>query len=184
MTNLHLFARTVLLELGQYDSNNDPKYTLNAFWPCGHMATHNWVNIGSGNGLVSADLTNVDTSTVRSDCIDTREISQGMIKKCIMLILDIILKIIYLRLQPHLPVSNELKSAFNKSEQSTTKHEPRVILLGFTGFQRFCSWWRHQMEAFSALLALCTGNSRVTGEFTAQRPVTRSFDVFFDLRLN
>ena len=45
-------------------------------------------------------------------------------------------------------------------------------------------WWRHQMEAFSALLALCAGNSPVTGEFPSQRPVTRSFDVFFDLRLN
>ena len=45
-------------------------------------------------------------------------------------------------------------------------------------------WWRHQMEAFSALLAICAGNSPVTGEFPAQRPVTRSFDVFFDLRLN
>ena len=45
-------------------------------------------------------------------------------------------------------------------------------------------WWRHQMEAFSALLALCAGNSPVTGEFPAQRPVTRGFDVFFDLRLN
>ena len=29
-------------------------------------------------------------------------------------------------------------------------------------------WWRHQMEAFSALLALCAGNSPVTGEFPAQ----------------
>ena len=48
----------------------------------------------------------------------------------------------------------------------------------------FPSWWRHQMEAFSALLACCAGNSPVTGEFPAQRPVTRSFDVFFDLRLN
>ena len=28
------------------------------------------------------------------------------------------------------------------------------------------------------------GNSPVTGEFPAQRPLTRSFDVFFDLRLN
>ena len=46
------------------------------------------------------------------------------------------------------------------------------------------SWWRHQMEAFSALLAICAGNSPVPGEFPAQRPVTRSFDVFFDLRLN
>ena len=40
------------------------------------------------------------------------------------------------------------------------------------------------METFSALLALCAGNSPATGEFPAQRPVTRSFDVFFDLRLN
>ena len=37
------------------------------------------------------------------------------------------------------------------------------------------------METFSALLAICAGNSPVTGEFPAQRPVTRSFDVFFDL---
>ena len=40
------------------------------------------------------------------------------------------------------------------------------------------------METFSALLALCERNSPVTGEFPSQRPVTRSFDVFFDLRLN
>ena len=46
------------------------------------------------------------------------------------------------------------------------------------------AWWRHQMKTFSALLALCAGNPPVTGEFTAQRPVTRSFGVFFDLRLN
>ena len=46
------------------------------------------------------------------------------------------------------------------------------------------SWWRDQMETFSALLALCAGNSPVTGEFPSQRPVTRSFDVFFDLHLN
>ena len=46
------------------------------------------------------------------------------------------------------------------------------------------AWWRHQMETFSALLALWTGNSPVLGEFPTQMPVTRSFDVFFDLRLN
>ena len=46
------------------------------------------------------------------------------------------------------------------------------------------TWRRHQMEAFSALLAFCVGNSPVTGEFPAQRPVTQSFDVFFDLCLN
>ena len=34
------------------------------------------------------------------------------------------------------------------------------------------------METFSASLALCAG------KFPAQKSVTRSFDVFFDLRLN
>ena len=33
-------------------------------------------------------------------------------------------------------------------------------------------------------MAICAGNSPVPGEFPTQRPVTRSFDVFFDLRLN
>ena len=42
------------------------------------------------------------------------------------------------------------------------------------------TWWRHQMETFSALLAICARNS----PFPAQRPVTQSFDVFFVLRLN
>ena len=46
------------------------------------------------------------------------------------------------------------------------------------------SWSRHQMETFSALQAICAGNSPVPGEFPTQRPVTRGFDVFFDLRLN
>ena len=45
-------------------------------------------------------------------------------------------------------------------------------------------WWCHQMETFSSLLALCAVNSPVTGEFPAQSPMTRSFDVFFDLRMN
>ena len=49
---------------------------------------------------------------------------------------------------------------------------------------KFKTWWRHQMETFSALLAICAGNSPVPGEFHTQRPVTQSFDVFFDLRLN
>ena len=40
------------------------------------------------------------------------------------------------------------------------------------------------METFSALLAICTGNSPIPDEFPTQRRVTRSFDVYFDLRLN
>ena len=61
----------------------------------------------------------------------------------------------------------------------------------YISYQEKCSqaskilWtWCHQMETFSVLLALCEGNPLVTGEFPSQRPVTRSFDVFFDLCLN
>ena len=39
-------------------------------------------------------------------------------------------------------------------------------------------------KTFSVLLPICVGNSLITGEFPTQRPLTRSFDVFFDMRLN
>ena len=77
---------------------------------------------------------------------------------------------------------------------------PHILKMFFIGIGSQCQWsypegskllaklehpWRrHQMETFSTLLALCAGNSPVTGEFPSQRPVTRSFDVFIDLRLN
>ena len=35
------------------------------------------------------------------------------------------------------------------------------------------------METFSALLAFCAGNSPVTGEFPSQRPLMRTFAVFW-----
>ena len=37
---------------------------------------------------------------------------------------------------------------------------------------------------FPCLLVICAGNSPITGEFPTQRLVTRSFVVFFDLRLH
>ena len=61
---------------------------------------------------------------------------------------------------------------------------PRWIIFSQLSQRTHNTWWRHQMETFSVLLAICAGNSPVPGEFPAQRPVTRSFDVFFDLRLN
>ena len=50
--------------------------------------------------------------------------------------------------------------------------------------QKASTWWRHLMETFSALLAICAVNSPVPDEFPTQRPVTRRFDVYFDLRPN
>ena len=48
----------------------------------------------------------------------------------------------------------------------------RFILLCFVALTR----WRHQMETFSALLALCEGNPSVKGAFPHKRPVTWSSD--------
>ena len=60
----------------------------------------------------------------------------------------------------------------------------KVRTLSQTSTVQLLTWWRHEMETFSALLAICAGNSPVPGEFPTQRPVTRSLDVFFDLRPN
>ena len=44
------------------------------------------------------------------------------------------------------------------------------------------AWWRYQMESFSALLSICERNPLVTCGFSSQRPVTRSCDIFSDVR--
>ena len=46
------------------------------------------------------------------------------------------------------------------------------------------SWWRHQIEAFSELLALCAGNWPVTGEFPSQRASDAELWCFFDVGHN
>ena len=51
-------------------------------------------------------------------------------------------------------------------------HEPNRVI-----YRVHPSNYMHQMDTIYALLALCAGNSPVTGEFPSQRPVTRSFDV-------
>ena len=72
---------------------------------------------------------------------------------------------------------------------TTRKVHSMVCLKGevwgvFGELHRLTPRWRHQMDAFSVLLAVCAGNSPVPGEFPAQETVTRSFDVFFDLHPN
>ena len=68
---------------------------------------------------------------------------------------------------------------------STDTEQPTKLLMFSVKFRWLLviSWW-HQMETFSALLALWEGNPPVTGGFPSQRPVMQSFDVFFDLCLN
>ena len=76
-------------------------------------------------------------------------------------------------------VLNIYRCLVRVTKQSGRSQQTHIYILRQTH-----AWWRHQMETFSALLAICAGNSPVSGEFPAQRPVTRSFDIIFDLRLN
>ena len=93
-------------------------------------------------------------------------------------------------------LSNHEGYGKNQHVQSTTKHKMCIILqqhfilwsnrIRVPFHERFfpLSCWCHQMETFSALLALCAGNSPVISEFPAQWQVMQSFDAFFDLCLN
>ena len=76
---------------------------------------------------------------------------------------------------------------------SLTNHTGSIRIQGIGPGMSICritptafapTWWRHQMETFSALLAICAGNSPVPVNSPHKRPVTRSFDVYFDLRPN
>ena len=75
--------------------------------------------------------------------------------------------------------ANRWMSTTDEIEFGSNTHFSLVICL-----ITVCAWRRHQMQTISALLALCAGNSPFTGESPSRRPVTWSFDVFFDLRLN
>ena len=59
-----------------------------------------------------------------------------------------------------------------------------IYVLQIMYLNKMKSMMTSSMETFSALLAICAGNSPVPGEFPTQRPVARSFDVYFDLRPN
>ena len=84
----------------------------------------------------------------------------------------------YLMVQVILSISFRVTSIIHKISPAAVKTTWRIWLI------IYMIWWRHEMETFSALLALCEGKQPVTGEFSSQRPVTRRFDVFVDLRLN
>ena len=79
---------------------------------------------------------------------------------------------IYLTLIGHAPIMLQATSHERLASTSRTTFTLKVVW----------SWWRHQMETCSALLALCEGNPPLAGRFPSQCPV--SFDASFDVRLN
>ena len=80
--------------------------------------------------------------------------------------------------------SDTIKTGLKHAMVMKTKHSPPLCACMTVCTALQIEWWRHQMETFSVLLAICAGNSPVPVEFPAQRPLTRSFDVFLDLHSN
>ena len=74
------------------------------------------------------------------------------------------------KFQPFCLVPHQLNNRPPDNDGSATR----------TLISRAFSWIVRNME----ILTLCEGNSPITGGFPSQRPVTRSFDIYFDLRLN
>ena len=58
-------------------------------------------------------------------------------------------------------------------------YDKRYIMIWYMKHDDVIKW-----KYFPRYWPFYVWNSLVTGEFPAQRPVTRSFDVFVDLRLN
>ena len=74
------------------------------------------------------------------------------------------------------PDSNTFYFWIQKNSEIATKHQLNIT----SGNHMITS----SNGKIFRVTALCAGNSPVTDEFPAQRPVTRSFDVPFDVRLN
>ena len=67
---------------------------------------------------------------------------------------------------------------------SKHKYQADITKIPIDSHKRYLIMITSSMETFAALMALCEENSPVTGVFSSQRPVTWSFDVFFDLCLD
>ena len=131
------------------------------------MTLHNFLNIGSVSGLSPIrhqDITwiNVDSTSIRLQVTHLNEIS--------------------FEIQTFLIQENVIKMSSAKWRLFRLSVSKKKCYGGVTSSIQptNIAWWRHQMETFSALLAPCVGIHRSP----AQRPVTRSFDVFFDPGLN
>ena len=79
--------------------------------------------------------------------------------------------------------SSQRKRNIITSDSSTMSRLYNIISF-FSDLINIMTWWHPQMATFFTLLAFCAGYSPVTVKVPSQRPVTRSFDVVFDLRLN
>ena len=71
--------------------------------------------------------------------------------------------------------AHDLQVAIYEIQGPWYRHESRRL-----GADTTITWWRHEIETFSALLALCEVHPPLTGGFPSQSPVTQSFEVFFD----
>ena len=85
-----------------------------------------------------------------------------------------VIHLLLVAIYANIPVSGELTACLKLT--LNTAHKARN--------RHMASTWCCQMETFSALLALCEGKPLFSGGFPSQRPVSQSFDIFFDVRVN
>ena len=143
------------------------------------------VSVDSGTSNGAKSQTNIPIAT-KTSCFEVFCLlmisSAFLLKKCQALIIQVICENgwwDHAVLRELSPLGRHANGFMDRKQLSTIAYSVPCCCIYTPS-----TWWRHQMEIFSALLVLCEGNSPVTGEFPSQRPVTRSFDAFFDLLLN
>ena len=87
-------------------------------------------------------------------------------------------------IENYYPISSMLKSflRFIRTKMDDWVIPPSSSLSSLV--YRVKSWWRHQMETIFRVTGPLCGEFTGHGEFPSQRPVKRSFDVFFDMCFN
>ena len=69
---------------------------------------------------------------------------------------------------------------YKRERETFLAHVPTWFPMNIT----ILAWWPNDLETFSVLRALCEGILQVAGGSPHKGPVTRSFDVLFDIGLN
>ena len=155
-------------------------YDVTVMWNIRCTVSDIWIIFGTGNGL-SPVRHRAITWPMLSYC-ELQPLKYFSMKCC--LEFKIVIKKMYLKMPSEKwlcmvqqSVTHKMSStvavlscllinlyhiALNASDIKTYAHsDPGCMRLRI-------SWWRHQMETFSALLALCAGNSPASGEFHAE----------------
>ena len=122
---------------------------LDSLWPIDAIWRIRYGSIGSGNGLLPSGVTPLSAPMLTSNIKVPWHSTEGIIIG------------ISVNINQWHKLGNciiEISSRSLRKQELTDYPDMFVIFFAITEL----AWWHHEMETFSALLALCAGNSKVS----------------------